>query len=237
MSCERQWDERLLDAAYGDLEAAQEQRLQEHLKSCPACQAHLDELTETRALVRAAMPEKSPAQNTWAAVLDRLEPKRSRWSPSLIAAMAAMLLVGIGLGRFSSPAAPESADAVAATQPASELTMEYARFLDRATPVLLAVANRNADGATVNLVGIDALAERKAASELAHSAQQLGQRLLEAGMNREARLTDSLTIVFMQMANLSRHDYPGGLDVVQTTIESQALLFQLSVEEIRRSAI
>ena len=240
MSCS-QWRDLLLDAACGELPVESRQDLDSHLATCPACVAELADLKATLGTVAAAMPARpAPGElDAWprvAAVLDR--PRRgSRLTlgyPLAAVAACALLALGIGLGRWLQPT-PSPHDGIVAgspDSPAAEVS-EYSRFLERATPLLLAVANRG-NGATANLVSFDAGTEQALAAALAAEARELGETLAVEGRSREAKLVENLEIVFLQMANAPQDDYTGSLDLVQTTIEQRAILFQLTVEEMRR---
>lgn len=85
-----------------------------HLAGCPVCQGELEALRGLRAELR-ELPELDPPPDLWAAIEARIPAapgsrrSRLRW-PALIAlqvaAMAAVFVIGIGLGRVSQPGEP-----------------------------------------------------------------------------------------------------------------------------------
>lgn len=241
MSCHPRWMPMLLDAAYGEIGTVDADKLDAHLQQCKLCTEELQSLKVTLSLANEAMPEPVESLGIWSKIDHRVHTSR-RWRLQLgpagtAFAAAALVVIGMGLGRLLQapgdlPIAPDTGTPIFS----SHVAMDYAQFLDRATPVLLAVANRDANVPVTDQVGFDPSAEQRAAANLATSAQSLSIQLREAGMQREARLADNLALVFMQMANLPSDAYPASLQLVQTTIDQQALLFQLSVEELRRSS-
>jgi len=87
----------------------------EHLAGCPVCQGELEALRALRAELR-ELPELEPPAELWAAIEARLpiasssaRRSRLRW-PGLVAlqvaAMAAVFVIGIGLGRVWQPGEP-----------------------------------------------------------------------------------------------------------------------------------
>lgn len=82
----------------------------EHLATCVLCRSELDGLRQLRAELR-QLPELVPPADQWSRIAERLPGGRARrrrlgW-PSLIAlqaaAMAAVFVIGLGLGRFLQP--------------------------------------------------------------------------------------------------------------------------------------
>ena len=246
-SC-REWREHLIEAVYGELTPVRRQELDAHLASCPGCAAELERLRATARRVDEALPPRPRGAelDLWNRVrpeigsLDRpgSAPARNPAStrrlvlgyPAAALMAAALLVVGLGLGLVLRPSSPiPIAETPDVSRDRNDET-ELVRYLERATPLLLAVANRTEASAEA---GFDADAERRLAERLAADAEHLARELESDGLRRQARLVTELRVVFQQMANLPRREYRHGIEVVQATIESRALLFQLSVEEMR----
>ncbi len=244
-SC-RKWRHHLVEAVCHELTEERRDELDTHLASCPGCSAELAGLQATTRHVDGALP--APPQgselNAWSRLqpeldkLDRPAPGRLILGyPAAASLAAALLVLGLGLGTLIRPSGPDgvsednvsSADLRPTATP--QVEAEFVRYLERATPLLLAVANRQIS--TTDVASFDPAAERRLAEHLASEAEELGRRLEAEGRRRQADLTANLRIVFLQMANLPRREYRRGIEMVQATIESRALLFQLSVEEMR----
>lgn len=256
-SC-RRWRHHLVEAVCGELTPAHRAELESHLATCADCRQELAGLEETARRCEAALPPRPKASelDVWSRirpVLDRVERPAGRrlagrplvlGYPAAAAGAVALLVLGLWLGSWLGPSlepSPEVARPEAAVAAASgaELDVAYLRYLERATPLLLAVANRTTGGTAVASSSasisesVDSTAERRLAERLADDAGRLRQQLEDEGRRRQAALVADLGIVFLQMANLSHHEYRRGIELVQATIESRALLFQLSVEEMR----
>lgn len=252
-SC-RGWRHHLVEAVYGELEGERAAALERHLDSCPRCSAQLDGLRATAQFVDRSLPPRpqGDALDVWRHIRPAIEalerpaaaPRRLVLGvPAAAACAAALMALGLGLGMLSRPPATVTAastpavsasipPAPAAASHGADPDAAFARFLERATPLLLAVANRQAGGGEV--ASFDPAAERALAERLAAEASRLGDQLQGRHRRRQADLLADLEIVFLQMANLPRREYRRGIEIVQSTIEGRALLFQLSVEQMRR---
>lgn len=237
MSGCRKWRGRLVEAVYGELDPARRRALDDHLAACPRCADELAALEATAAQVAAALPPR-PRIDAWSRLRPALDARDEKPRPALLrlpypaaAALATALVVaGVGLGVLLRPPLPPPEATAAAS--AVDVDAELARYLERATPLLLAIANRGGASAA----SFDPAVERQLAARLADDAAALRRELAAAGTRRRAALVGDLEVVFLQIANLPEGEYAGGIEMVRTTIDDRALLFQLSVEEMRRLA-
>jgi len=160
---------------------------QEHLAACERCRRELQGLRSARTALR-ELPELEPPADLWAriestlAVPDRSGRFRMRW-PSLIAlqaaAMAAVFVLGLGLGRMFEPG--QGGDATVATTESPATEQVVAGSLAEA---LAEVRQRGAeyDAALRNL-------ERLARQEGAPVGSLAEQRLASLNMLVEASRT------------------------------------------------
>ena len=239
-SC-RKWRDHLVEAVCDELTQERRAELDAHLASCPACNAELEALRATASYVDEALPLRPQGAelDVWSRIqpeLDALDQPASKRLvlayPAAAVLSAALVVLGLGLGTLLQPSRPIPVADLPAPAPVEQPgEAEYVRYLERATPLLLAVANRQAGGTGV--ASFDPAAERELAERLAADAERLARELESEGRRRQADLVADLRIVFLQMANLPQREYRRGIEMVQATIESRALLFQLSVEELR----
>ncbi len=245
----RKWRDPLVEAVFGELTGQRRRDFETHLAACEGCRAQLAAFEKTTTQVRAAMPPRpgdgeldlwrrlSPELDT----IDSARQVRSRGLrlgyPAAAALAAALLMLGLGLGLFvRAPIEVATSPAVAGHR-TTAAEVGFARFLERSTPLLLAVANRQVGGtasANTATVSYDTATERRLAERLAGDAATLADDLEDQGFERQADLLRDLEVVFLQLSNLPEQQYRHGLAMVQATLESRALLFQLSVEEMRR---
>lgn len=102
--------EQLPEYAAGALDGRDRAAIEKHLQVCAECRADADTYVEVADSVLALAPLGEPPVGFEAAVLDRISgapnsrhPRR-RAGLVLLAAAAALLVVGLGIGRFSAPA-------------------------------------------------------------------------------------------------------------------------------------
>ncbi len=239
----RSWRGPLVEAVFGELAGQRLREFEAHLAGCDRCQAQLASFENTTAKVREIMPPRPLADqlDIWRRLgpqldaIDASQQARHRGLrlgyPAAAALAAALLMLGLGLGLFVR-APIESPISPSVSHPTSSPEMEFARFLERSTPLLLAIANRQV-GESVT-VSYDTGAERRLAENLAKDAATLADALEDLEFRRQADLLRDLEVVFLQLANLPEEQYRHGIEMVQATLESRALIFQLSVEEMRR---
>ncbi len=245
-SCKR-FQDQLVDAVYGTLAAEESARFQAHVAECRHCASEYQELAATVELLRReAPPRPSPEQldGVWERLVPRLDepaPRepgkilsfpqrlfpRKTWLP--LAAAAAMILAVIGLTVpwSQDPGSSLTPPIVASTE--ADLDEDLGRYYARATPLLLSLSNRDPSRPAV-----DAAAERRVAQRLATEAERLRIDLEAASRQRELTLVNDLAVVFLQLANLCESEYRKGIELLQTTLDHRAILFQLTVEELRR---
>jgi hypothetical protein len=234
-------------ALWGELDAARRAALEAHLAACPRCAAELAGLRQTLALVDgveppAASPRFAHLWDRLAPELDRLDrvdrPDRAgaasrvpRWTTGLLAA-AALFALGLLAGRVVWRPAPPPAAAGAAEvgERVAALEARLDRYLERATPILLAISNRTPAEAAA---AVETGPERALALELAVEAAALREDLHGLRRGRGPRLVDDLERIFLQVANLPDADYAEGMALVRSTLEREAILLEVSLERLR----
>ncbi len=255
----RIWRGPLVEAVFGELTDPMRSDFETHLASCERCQAQLASFESTTKTFADAMPPRRRVDDSdlWRRLgpaLDAIDTHRQSQQarhpglrlgyPAAAALAAALLMLGLGLGLFvrapvdvtTSPRSASDQTTASQLTTASDQTIDaemgFARLLERSTPLLLGVANRQLGGTTT--VNYDTAAERRRAEHLAEEAAALADDLEDQGFRRQADLLRDLEVVFLQLANLPEQQYRHGLAMVQATLESRALLFQLNVEAMRR---
>jgi hypothetical protein len=223
----------------------------DHIASCPGCAR---EYKESRAVADMlgdrGRPELSDA--FWARWDDRLvrgldaiDRERSvikkavplSWfKPRIrlfgtVSAAAALLIIGISIGRFFPESSHQDRTAVVApAMPVSAVTADAMRFLDRSKLVLLGmdVAESTADE--------DFTPEyrrlREISRELLRESPALQERLGDANHVRLAALLSELDIILIQIANIDERHETQDLELIRAGIESKSLLFKIGIETI-----
>jgi len=242
VSC-REHHERLAEAALAAPAAELPAALAAHLERCPACAAELAALRATVAAVAAARPAAAARPDPWARLvpaLDAVDAARARrrawWPfaapPLRVAAALATLVVAAGAAVIALRGRPAPPAAATATAAAAPLDARLDAYLQRSTPLLVALANRDA---TASAAAFDAVAERRLARALARDGRALAAELRDARRTRETALVGDIVVLCMQLGNSPGNRYRASVALAREGIERRGLLFALSAQELRRS--
>jgi predicted anti-sigma-YlaC factor YlaD len=234
-----EWTDRLSEYLDDELDAAERAALEAHLRSCLGCRGTLEELRAVK--VRAQrMTDRLPPPEVWAeiarrigapgvtldAVDDELARRRERkavrfpWLRVGTAA-AAVLALGIGIGRMSkgTPALPPAT--VQAPAPGTAMTSDayrvaVAQHLDR-TEALLTSFRAEAASGQVD-AGVGAWAD-----EMLSNTRLLLDSPAAADPKLKALLED-LELVLAQVAALPRHNEHTEVDLARRALDESRVL-------------
>lgn len=247
--------ERLIEALYGELDAAEKERHELHLRSCPACASEQAALAATlRLMDKRERPDPGP--EFWAGYWDRLS-RRMVWEaageerrPSLVerlarpfarlprwslqaAGAAALLLVGMLVGgRLLPPSGSGRMVSTAAAPPAAVVKAES--FVDRSQVLLLGLVNH--DPSTEDAYALD-LERKKAVSRgLAAEAPALQAALGEGGEKRLRALVADLEVILMQIANLESGQDLEAVELIKQGVDSKGILLKIDLSRMGRDA-
>jgi Putative zinc-finger len=251
----------MIEALYGELGPSDREVLDRHRETCPACAAEYESLRGTLELMdKRERPD--PGLDFWegywdrlsrrivwettgegrpASLLDRLGrlfPRLPRWSYQLAGA-AALVLVGILIGRLFTGPAGSTGEKVASRGPAvaggpSPAVVQAADFVDRSKVLLLGLVNFNP--AVDDAYGLD-LDRRKAMSrELAAGAPALRRALGAGGQKRLRDLVGDLEVILMQIANLGAGHDIEGLDIVKQGVDQRGIFLRIDLDRLGRDA-
>ncbi len=223
----------------------------EHIASCPGCAR---EYEESRSVVEILGTRERPELSDafWMRWNDRLERgldeidrersvkitavPHSWFGPRIrlfgtVSAAAALLLIGIAIGRFlPGSSGRDRVAAVVPTAPVSTVTSDAMKFLDRSKLVLLGmdVADTAADA--------DFTPEyrrlREISRELLRESPVLQERLGDANQVRLAALLSELDIILIQIANIDERHETQDLELIRAGMERKDLLFKIGLETI-----
>jgi anti-sigma factor RsiW len=211
-----------------------------HLESCAECRERFAALSRDMAAADLPVPERGPDYG--AAVWARLQPHlgavvapRRRWWqipmpilwPRLAFAggIAVLVVAAFVAGRYwnrPAPAAPVTAEASPAVVRERILLVAVGEHLERSRVVLAEVSNRD----TTN--GADLSAEQMTAQDLVASGRLYRQAAVRSDPAIAAVL-EELERTLVEIANGPSRLSAGELDGLRTRIESQGLLFKVTV--------
>lgn len=245
----------MIEALYGELDAAEKERFELHLRSCPACASERAALAATlRLMDKRERPDPGP--EFWDGYWDRLS-RRMLWEstegergPSLVerlvrplarlprwslqaAGAAALLLVGILVGSRLIPPSGGGPGSSALTAP-SAAVVNAESFVERSKVLLLGLVNH--DPATEDIYALD-LDNKKAMSRgLAAEVPALRSALNAGGEKRLRALVADLEIILMQIANLEAGQDLEGVELVKQGVERKGIFLKIDLDRMGRDS-
>jgi hypothetical protein len=247
--------ERMIEALYGELDAAAKERHDLHLRSCPACGSEQAALAETlRLMDKRERPDPGP--EFWTGYWDRLS-RRMVWeaagedrSPTLLerlvrpfarlprwalqaAGAAALLLVGILVGSRLIP--PSGSGGAISTVPAPAAAVVNAEsFVERSKVLLLGLVNY--EPATEDLYALDLDRQKTMSRALAAEAPALRDALGKGGEKRLRSLVADLEVILMQIANLGVGQDLEGVELIKQGVDSKSIFLKIDLARMGRDA-
>jgi hypothetical protein len=232
-------EEELILHYYGEIDRADEFRVDGHLAGCGECQAAKAQLHRVLTLVETAAPvEARPGfeRDAWARLEPQLPSPRSaqRWTSSffwfpqwaLAGGIAALVFVAFMAGRITGGvpggAAPE-ADVVAEASPGRVLHAAVGDHLDRTQIMLSELVNNDVDQADV-FAG-----EQARASDLVAVNRLIRQSAAQSGDAGVADVLEDLERVLLEIANAPADVTSNELSDLKSRITAQDLVFRVRV--------
>lgn len=255
----QQMHEMMVDALYDDLDTGQRKRFHSHLKSCRDCARLYQKLTQTIGVMNARETAERD-EVFWAEysehLAERLEAEQHQrkipmlrisffehltWHkhPALrIGAIAALVLVGIFLGRWiwieDRTPRPEPQAHVSTPQQADALPVlledRAESYLQKSKLLLLALANfdpQTDDKATLNLQS-----QKHISETLVQEAAYLKTALKDPAETRLRELISDLEIILLQIANLEDEYDLEAVEMVRKGVNKRGILFRIDLSEI-----
>ncbi len=233
------WSDRLSDYLDDGLGETERAAVEAHLRDCLPCRAVMDDLQRVTRRA-AALQDTDPGDALWAGIaarigapevalapppVDELSARRAarnpwgRWAAAA-ASVAAVLMLGIAIGRISAPGTPALPPAVAAAPGSDAYRVAAVEHLGRADALLTAFRADAADG--------------RADQQVAAWADDLllkTRLLLDSPASRDARmrgLLEDLELVLAQIAQLPQQPRTSTeVDLAEDALERSRVLPRL----------
>jgi hypothetical protein len=169
-------------------------------------------------------------------------PAWSRHPAFRAGAAAALILVGILLGKWiwQKEPLPEPPSTPVAKVPqrddvtAAEPVRRAEAYFQRSKVLLLALANF--DPATDNAATLNLPTQRRISESLVQEAVVLKSELSGTAELRLRELVDDLEVILLQIANLENEHDLAAIEMVQSSVTNQALLFRIDLSQLSSEA-
>jgi hypothetical protein len=234
-------DEDLILHFYGEGDAPDESRIDEHLRTCVSCQAAFAELRETLQMVDAAgvpEPDAGFERVMWTRVQQAL-PKRSprgrwtmhQWLPVTAWAAVVVAVVSVGFSWWL-PRTPTTETTGPNAPSAAVRSADVSRYQER---VLLTALDAHFQQTEILLVellnapedGTEFSFERASADDLVASGRLYRVTAQQSGNRQLAQMLDDLESVLIEVARSPEKPTRGEFASIRERVDDNGLLFKV----------
>jgi hypothetical protein len=251
----KKYEPYLAAQVFGDLNAADAQKLQTHLVDCAKCRVALAEMETMLGALGEARRPKMPEhfwEGYWYRLVERMEkeeqtaPKRiplrervSEWlrtiwveQPLVIplartAGILALLIIGVLVGHYWWP--QETAQMAKTTPaPVTAVQARADQWLERSKILLIGVMNE--DFSTV--AQPDFSQQREISQSLVTEARAIRQEIDPSGNRQFLQLMSQLELILLQIAHLEAERDLTAVELVREGIDRNGLLLKINITEM-----
>jgi Putative zinc-finger len=248
----QKFEDRFVDALYGELDPSNQHALDEHLKECSRCRDLFASMQKTLNIMDSREHPELPDEY-WKQYDDSLQkriadakPENVRWHSFgkipgwVLKAAAAFILIGVGvlIGRYYMT--PTTQPQIVETRPTPSTTVqrvsmdpETKRFLDRSQVLLIGVVNLEPD-ADGNY-STDLSAQKKVSRDLIQEASLIKTKLKGPDKRRLNELVSDLELIMLQIANMEAQNDQPEIEMVKSGVDRKGVLFKINLEQMRMS--
>jgi Putative zinc-finger len=246
----QKFEDRFVDALYGELDPSNQQSLDEHLKECSRCTELFASLQKTLHIMDGREQPELPDEywkkydNSLQKRIADAKPENVRWHSFgkipgwVLKAAAAFILVGIGvlIGRYyTAPEQKVVQNPPKIVAPVQRVSMdpETERFLERSQVLLIGVVNLepDADGS----YPADLTTQKKVSRDLIQEASVIKTNLKGPDKRRLNELVSDLELILLQIANLETENDQPEIEMVKSGVDRKGVLFKINLEQMRMS--
>ena len=243
--------EMMAEALYDDLDANRRAEFEAHLQLCPDCARLYQQMAETLRLM-SAREAVEPDEAYWADFSERLDalleseqrgherPRGTKHPALRIGAIAALLMVGIFLGRWirtGEQPAPVSEVAVSTAEQADAANVlvnnRVQSYLQKSQVLLLALANF--DPQTDDAVTLNLPSQKRISESLVQEAAYLKTALDDPAQMRLRELVSDLEMILLQIANLENGYDLEAVEMVRKGVDKRGVLFRIDLSKMSQT--
>ncbi len=216
---------------YDELEDREKERLEGHLKECPACSRELDEWRSVFSLVNKAEAEQMPRADwgkCWQGIRGQLGQKEMKPGKSFpiprwaLAAASALIVFALGIffGRIWMHT-PDTQYAAAASPPA--YAMQLRDYFGSVEPLLLDYANQSESQSRRDSIVVD-----KALLESLLLQNYVLKQMVAEKDPQTAQMLEDLEMVLREIINMQEDDAEKE-NMIRNLIKQRNILFKMDV--------
>lgn len=247
----QKFEDRFVDALYGELDPSNQQSLDEHLKQCSRCTELFASMQKTLHIMD-GREHPALSDEYWKQYDDSLQkriadakPENVRWHSFgkipgwVLKAAAAFILIGVGvlIGRYYMT--PTTQPQIVGIRPTPSTVQrvsmdpETKRFLERSQVLLIGIVNLepDADGS----YPADLTTQKKVSRDLIQEASVIKTNLKGPDKRRLNELVSDLELILLQIANLETENDQPEIEMVKSGVDRKGVLFKINLEQMRMS--
>ncbi len=256
-------EHQIVDALFGDLDAAGLDDLKAHLNTCSGC-THAFQRMQHTLTITSQVPEPEMPESYWESYFDKLQARMQpaektvrasreltgllewfeRWfvlRPAVLqwSAAIALVLVGIFIGRQWRPnenSQPLASSLVQQADPLltpARLNQKTQTYLDRSKVLLLGLVNFDINEDDPAFLNLEH--QQRVAGELVVEAASLKEELTENREQHLSKLVEELELILLQIANLEMQEDVPSIELIQRGVDQGALLLKINLEKMKLS--
>ncbi len=249
----------MMEALYGELDAAEKAEFDKHLRACPDCAAEYSVLGATLGIMD-RKDRRDPGPEFWDGYWDRLERRMTaeaavpasrpglgarlrrlfaaapRWAYQAAAAVA-LVAVGVLIGRslLAPPGGNPALDAsrrgpAAVVNASNEAEIKAGDFLDRSKVLLLGLVNF--DPAREDPYALDIPRTQALSRDLVTQASDIQSGLTDPRQRKLRDLVADLQVIMMQIANLGAGQEVEGVEMVRRGVETKGIFLKIDLTKM-----
>lgn len=243
----KQTEERIIDALYGELSDSEQRQMEAHLDGCASCrQAYADMAATLNTMGQRTRKDPGPA--FWDGYWDNLEEKLNEadkpkstilrwngWAARALAA-AAILVIGIWLGRSTQQNTAPLPSAMQPTSAQAELAaynQRTADYLQRSKVLILGLINF--ENGSDDPFTLNTPKQRQISEDLLKMAAELKKDDNGQAHTRLNKLIADLEVILMQIANLEAEHDMDAIEMVKSGVDRKGILLKINLEEMKQA--
>ncbi len=265
MSKCKNFQNQFIDALYSELDAGSQKQFDTHLQNCASCSAEYQQFAAALKMMdQRKLPDPGEAfwENYWENLESKLVPETTPEEESKpkiirgffkkfaggsegqwvyrISAAAAILLIGIFIGKFLFTGSGLERPSVPFTEAPGQFIQRAAvnertqQYFDKSKVLILGLVNLEPE--LMRQDEFDFSRYQQVSQTLVKEAAVLKGELNDPKQQRLRKLVSDLEVILLQIANLEMENDLSAIEMVKDGVDRRGVLLKINLEEIRKQA-